>query len=859
LPAPPLHFGPGKRFELRQDERVLLVDGEPAALGARAFDLLLALAEHAGEVQTKHVLMDRIWPGLVVEENNLSVQMSALRKVLGPTPIATIPGRGYRFNAAPESSPAARSRPVQSPIEADALRTNLPQQLPMLLGRDDDLAALTARLQAHRLVTLVGPGGIGKSRLAQAVLHAQNQTQQRAHRHGVCWVELATVTDAAALPGAIADALDLRLPGAGPFAGLGTVMAPLQLLLALDNAEHLLAEVAQLAQSLLNAAPGLRLLVTSQAPLRLVDEQVHRLDGLEVPLSPLSAADAMAYGAIKLFVERARAADGRFVLTDAQVPTLVDICRALDGGPLALELAAARVPLLGVAKLAATLPDRLRLLTVNRNREAPPRQQTLRATLAWSHGFLNEAEAAVFRRMAVWVGSAGLRLLQQVVADPADEGPLDEWAMLDALGSLVDRSLVSVVDVEGATEPRYRLLDSTRLFALECLQQAGELDALRLRHAHAVATLFDTAHHDFHRQHWLMGGWSRLLSLDLDNARQAIYTALAVDDMVTLFRILPTMLIVMPGTLRDEITALCKRCMPMLDRLGPAQWSLAARASLHMALRQSERASPSALPLSQAIWRQAADAPPGLVDDLDRYLIASGVALVAARRYDIALAELALQQARALEQPGWPPQTLMHRLEVERRLAKVSGDTARWLSTCQRLVTLQVASGRANGVARHNLIEAELATGHAQAAADAGMALIAAHLNARDESHLVYARLNTSAAWLALDNTAQARQLLLPGWQQCGAHQLQACFADYLALMAALEDRPRAAALLVGYADAGNMPGTREPNEASAVARARARAGAALGDRALSSLGAQGSQLSEDEVTAIAFAKTDLA
>ena len=257
--------------------------------------------------------------------------------------------------------------------------------------------------------------------------------------------------------------------------------------MALDNAEQLVDPVARLCAALCEAAPGLRLVVTSQVPLKLAAERVYRIGALAVPQGALPAAQAREFGAVALFTERAQAADSRFVLTDANAPAVIELCRALDGLALAIELAAARAPMLGVQRLASSMQDRLKLLTTSRNRAAPARQQTLRAALEWSHGFLDERERAVFRRLTVFAGSGSLAMIQQVVADPAGAGELDAWAVLDALAVLVDRSLVTVLQGDDTAEPRYRLLDSPRAYALERLKEAGEEAALRRRHMQAVA------------------------------------------------------------------------------------------------------------------------------------------------------------------------------------------------------------------------------------------------------------------------------------------------------------------------------------------------------------------------------------
>jgi predicted ATPase len=201
----------------------------------------------------------------------------------------------------------------------------------------------------------------------------------------------------------------------------------------------------------------------------------------------------LRFGAVALFAERAQAVDQRFAMTDATAPAVIEACRALDGLPLAIELAAARAPTLGMPRLLASMHERLQLLTASRNRAAPARQQTLRSAVDWSHGLLQAREQQVFRRLGVMAGSASLGFIQQVLVD-ADDGSFDVWAVFDALDTLVDRSLVAVLASGDAGEPRYRLLETPRAYALERLRAAGEVPALQRRHALAVAAMFDAAY-----------------------------------------------------------------------------------------------------------------------------------------------------------------------------------------------------------------------------------------------------------------------------------------------------------------------------------------------------------------------------
>ena len=504
-PTPEFRFG-SARLDVAQ--RQLQIDGRPVKLGARAFDVLLALIERRERAVDKNELFELVWPDVVVEENNLQVHISTLRKLLGPQAIATIPGRGYRFTAgidapANGAAPAVGKEPTAPPAAPAAAATNLPTHHEPIYGRDNDAVSVGELLRAHAQVSIVGAGGIGKTRLALAVASAQRER----FPEGVWWVELATLSDGALVAGAIAQALGVRAGGERPV--LETVVALLRnqtVLLVLDNCEHLLDAAAECLRVLLRNAPALRVLVTSQEALHTPEEQVYRLGSL--PFA--GTADAPA-AAVELFVARAQAADPRLQLTAANLAIIAEICRRLDGMPLAIELAAARARLLGIEGLRARLDERFHILTGG-TRAVLRRHQTLRAAMEWSHGLLTPDEQTVFRRLGVFVGGFTLELAQDVTADEQ----IDRWAVLDLLGHLVDRSLVVA---DGDEVPRYRLLETVRAFALEKLAAAGETPSLLKGHAEAMLAFLSP----IEEQRWKAGPAEQIrVGAELDNLRAAL-------------------------------------------------------------------------------------------------------------------------------------------------------------------------------------------------------------------------------------------------------------------------------------------------------------------------------------------------
>jgi predicted ATPase/DNA-binding winged helix-turn-helix (wHTH) protein len=637
------------RFTLFPARRQLLLDGAPVALGARAFDLLHVLAVRRDRTVTKSELLDLVWPDVVVEEGNLHVQVSALRKILGERVIVTVPGRGYRFVAPLSEEPTVALQPKAAQASP---APRLPPQPSPLIGRDDVLPILVASVSGHPLVTITGAAGIGKTHLALAVAGAVAERWP----DGVAWVEGAALHESGQLVQAVAQSLGITLQGACSAEQLATALQSRSMLLLLDNCEHLLDAATALVAAMRRIAPTVHLLLTSQQALRVSGEQVFQVPPLALP-SAIDVPDER-FGALRLFAERARATDRQFRLDSTNGVAVADICRELDGLPLAIELAAARVKLLGVQGLRERLGQRLRLLTGG-VRDALPRHQTLRAALEWSHGLLNPAEQAVLRRVGVFVGGFTLELAQQVACD-LNSSELDEWTVLDALASLVDRSLVSV----DAGEPvRYRLLETMRVFALEQLERAGETAAWRTRHARAMADLFAAVD----ESRWGDEGTASAseaterLRPEIENARAALDWSVQTSDWATAITLAGA------GTALYVQLGLGREVLPILRALRPHLDGAPPSAQVNLLWRLGTLGVQDGMPhdelqriKSEAVAKARAG---GFRRRLQTTLAALG--FTHARRGDLAAAEHVGAELRALERPSDPAYVRGLRLSVE--------------------------------------------------------------------------------------------------------------------------------------------------------------------------------------------------
>ena len=463
-------------FQLIPERRLLMDQGRPVNLGSRALDILTTLVEAAGETLSHAQIMARAWPATTVDEGSLRVHIAALRKALGDGRaegrfIVNIPGRGYSFVA-----PVTRQRlgaPAAVP-ETDGVESNLPSLLVNIVGRADTVASLAAQLARRRLLTIVGAGGMGKTTVAITVA----RTVENAYSDGVWFVSLASLPASGLVAGAVSAALGVVGTGPDLLQGVAAWLRDKRALIVLDNCEHVVDAAAAVTETILRSAPQVTILATSREPLRAEGESLFRLTPLDTPTlrREITAREALEYAAVQLFVERAFTSSGQFQLTDADAPVLCEICRRLDGLPLALELAATQVAIFGIQGLARGLNDRFALLTRGR-RTALHRQQTLRATIDWSYDLLPEIEKVVLQRLSVFRGSFNLEAARAVAGD----WRISEIDVVDGVTSLTIKSLVASDINSDVTY--FHLLDSMRAYAMEHLAETTDAETVRRRHA----------------------------------------------------------------------------------------------------------------------------------------------------------------------------------------------------------------------------------------------------------------------------------------------------------------------------------------------------------------------------------------
>ncbi|AHX13397.1 transcriptional regulator [Dyella jiangningensis] len=474
-------------FILWEGQRRIESSGQEIKLGSRSFDLLLQLLKRAGEIVSKDELLLAVWGSVVVEETSVRVHMSQLRKALGVPGdgegcrewISNVPLRGYRFNG--RVLRELIGPPAKIKAKSGASFTKPPSRLTELVGRQTDVDYVLKAIDNHRLVTIVGPGGIGKTSVALVVV----ERRQAKSATEVAFVDLSPLISSEHVLATMARALGGSADLPDPLQAMTQSLAGRNVLVLIDNCEQVIDSLAFPITRLLSALPGLRILATSRETLHIFGEHVYRLPTLAVPSADhFLLAQAMQWPSVELLVERAQAA-GAGAFDELDGPSLVKISRQLDGIPLAIELVAARLGSQSVNDLASRLNNHMRLLSID-SRSASARHQSLAAALNWSVDLLSDNELRVFRRLSVFRGHFGAEHALQVVA-----GEIDPEVAFDALVSLVDKSLVLFERSEAAAP--YRLLDTTRSYAGNLLAESDEQAALRQRHGSLMLALMNAA------------------------------------------------------------------------------------------------------------------------------------------------------------------------------------------------------------------------------------------------------------------------------------------------------------------------------------------------------------------------------
>lgn len=727
---------------------------------------------------------------------------------------------------------------VRTTTSACSSRTNVPPAMETLFGRERDQARVTAMLSQQRLVTLLGAGGIGKTRLAQAVAAQLVGTR----RDGVWWVDLSSLTAESDVIPAIARAAGLVLGEGEPAAALVQALAARELLLVLDNCEQLVGVVAAAMHAALRANANLGVLATSQAPLSIGDEFLYRLDPLALPPPGATLCEARQFAAIQLLEARVQSLDRHFALDESTIPAAIEVCCRLDGVALAIEMAAARIPVLGLATVKAKLSDRLSLLKADA-RTVPARQQTLRATLDWTHGLLSPRDRAVFRRLSVFGGSFRLDAAQQVGCG----AEVDEWGALDALVSLVARSLVQL---DPSEPPRYRLLETTKLYALERLLEAGESDSVERAHGRAMALLAEEAVDEY----WRLTDdeFAKRYSRDEADFDRAFDGAVRRRDVAV---VAATCLAI--GLVRDRRISqaleqhrkeAAYELLPMADPLGQARllhWfamftssgiaGLTRRDAAIRALAASRRVGDARL-IYFALWKCAVEAARlGEWPEADQYA----------------------SEGRRAERPEWPPRVRAVGPTYDLTLNMYRGDAAGFRLLALSCLKLCEQAGAVRDAAwqRHNIADAALMAGDLDEAIRLEIAVIGELRALNEDRRLSWALANVCAAYLMKRDTPASLAAARDALPHLARMAMQADMFDHLALLAARRQRWIEAGQLLGASDAWYQRDgrPRQPNEGRLAELVLDELTRSIGAAALNEHRSAGANLDPESVLALAY------
>lgn len=717
----------------------------------------------------------------------------------------------------------------------DALPNNLPLQLTSFIGRDREIERVVDLLDAHRLVTLVGTGGVGKTRLA---LQVGADVLDR-YEDGVWFIELAPLSDGTLILNELAPLFGVQGSGDRPLLdALLAALRPKHALLIIDNCEHLVDPAAEIIEKVLRASPKIRILATSREALKIAGETVHRVASLDEEAG------------ITLFADRATAASDSFTLTEENTPTVAKICRRLDGIALAIELAAARVRAVDVGELFARLDERFRILTGG-SRTALPRQQTMRALIDWSYDLLSPVEQALLRRVAVFSGGWTLDAATNVCA--GDE--LQSWDVVDLLTSLVDKSLVTAelndTLISGA-KLRYRLLESTRQYAAEKLASSGERDRMRRVHAEYFTRVADEA-----QAHWSTmptAMWRPPLEAEIDNFRAALDWSVAEKQDLEL-----------GGTLASALSTLWRELGVRSEGIRYAESALATEESLSARVRGRLWLAVAALSIGTwAKMRDAADRAANIFAELGddfgamQAKLHHAEALTRLRELQLADAELtdALTYFEAASEPRWAN----HTLSCLARNALFGGDARLGQERFSRVLTAARAQGdeRLVAVVMNNLAETEFKVGNVKRAIELGREVIARERIRQDPSSMCFALTNVAAYLTSIGELDEAHGLAIEALRKSldlQSSPLIAFAVQHLAAIAAIRGDCEKAAILLGFATSSlaKTSTPREFTEEQEYDTMLVTLNEKLGEERVAELLQRGSSLSEEQAAAEAL------
>lgn len=807
-------------FRLLPAERLLKQDGHNVYVGSRALDVLLILVSRAGQLVGKEELLERVWPGLSVEENNLVVQVHALRRALGDNRdnryIQTVAGYGYRFvvpvtvDQTPQTVIEAIAPPPVSPAPS-ARRNNLARPATPLVGRGADCVRIAAVLKQHQLVVITGAGGVGKSRVALQV----GDDIAADYPDGVWLAELAEIVASRPVEDAIAAVFGVTVePGRSAVDAIVLYLRHQRLLLILDNCEHVVAAVARLVHAVMRQCPGVAILATSRERLMIPGEFGIQLPPLSLPArsTGLTAAQALAYASIELFVERAASLIDGFVLSDEDAPAIAEICLKLDGIALAIELAVPRLRILSPKELSARLDKRFGLLTGG-NRTALPQHQTLRALIDWSYDLLDEDERVLLRRLSIFAGGWTLRTATGVAAT----APIEDFQIIDLMSLLIDKSLVVQDTLNGV--PRYRLLESTRQYAMEKQQASGEPPLAR-RHAEVFAALLEQADASWPTAPTHV--WLAEYGHEIGNLRAALDWTFGPEGDVLLGQRLTAHSLALWSELGlfAELRRWFAAAVASSDETVPP--TIAARLWFGRGMgsvRQGYRPNYEQMTRAAELYRQIGDTTGEAAA-----LIWAGVAQLNPQHPEAAesLLERALVMLRASGKSKLVGQCL-NSLAAARFLA---GDVGAAQSLFGEAIDMLRALGDASAlrIPMGNLAELHFMTGDLEAAITTGRAMVEECRRANDGPRLAVSLGNLAGYLLAHGDGAAARETAreaLPRCQALGQSSSVTQMIEYLALIGAEAGVLEPAARLAGYVVAwyGVEGDPRASSEATTSAR----------------------------------------